>query len=100
MMGKINLDKINNPGLIRTEPQGGVKKSNHEAQIIENKQNVTEDKLDLSNRGSEVNTFIDKLKELPDVRQDKVNSLREQIASGNYNPSSAEIADAILKDEQ
>ena len=99
-MGKINLDKINNPGLIRTGPQGGVKKSNHETPIVENKQNVTEDKLDLSNRGSEVNTFIDKLKELPDVRQDKVNSLRDQIASGSYNPSSEKIADAILKDEQ
>lgn len=99
-MGKINLDKINNPGLIRTGPQGGVKKSNHETPIVENKQNVTEDKLDLSNRGSEVNNFIDKLKELPDVRQDKVNSLRDQIASGSYNPSSEKIADAILKDEQ
>lgn len=100
MMGKINLDKINNPDLIRTGPQGSVKKSNQETPIVENKQKVTEDKLDLSNGGSEVSNLIDKLKELPDVRQDKVNSLREQIASGSYNPSSEAIADAILKDEQ
>lgn len=99
-MGKINLDKINNPDLIRTGPQGSVKKSNQETPIVENKQKVTEDKLDLSNGGSEVSNLIDKLKELPDVRQDKVNSLREQIASGSYNPSSEAIADAILKDEQ
>jgi negative regulator of flagellin synthesis FlgM len=34
--------------------------------------------------------------QLPEVRQDKIDSLRQQIASGNYQIDSKGIADAML----
>jgi negative regulator of flagellin synthesis FlgM len=37
--------------------------------------------------------------QLPDVRQDKVDSLRQQIATGEYSVDSQKTADAMLKDK-
>ena len=34
--------------------------------------------------------------QMPDVRQNKIDSLRQQIASGQYSVDPQEIADAIL----
>lgn len=101
-MGKINIDKINSYEPINAARQAGVKKSGKEtgAAAIESKKAVNEDKLELSNRASEVGKFVEQLKELPDVREEKVSGLREQISSGSYQPSGEDIADAILKDEQ
>jgi negative regulator of flagellin synthesis FlgM len=101
MMGKINIDKISGYSSIRAERRSEIKKSGTEtAQPVENKKSVDKDKLEFSSRASEVGKFVEQLKELPDIRQEKVNSLREQISAGSYNPSGEEIADAILKDEK
>ncbi len=61
--------------------------------------NIGADKLQVSNRAAEVGNLVDRLKNLPDVRQERVNALRERIAAGEFNPSSESIADGILKDE-
>ena len=68
-------------------------------QPVEGKPAPGSDKLQFSNHASEVGKFLDQLKELPDVRAEKVNALREQIAAGEYKPSGTQIADAILKEE-
>ncbi|MBS0209369.1 MAG: flagellar biosynthesis anti-sigma factor FlgM [Planctomycetes bacterium] len=39
------------------------------------------DQLDLSPAAQ----FVDQVHSLPDIRQDRVNQLRQQIASGNYD---------------
>ena len=99
-MSKINTNKTNGFDPIQNIRQNDVKQTGKsEAQSLGNKK-IGEDKLEFSGRAAETGKFLDELKNLPDVRQEKVDSLREQIASGNYNPSSDEIAGAILKDEQ
>lgn len=35
----------------------------------------------------------------PEVRQDKVEALKEQVASGNYSVDSRKIAEKLLRDE-
>ena len=100
-MSKINTNKINNFAPIRTERQGDVKSAGKSQNgSIEGKNNVGEDKLQFSDRATETGKLLDNLKELPDIREEKVSALREKIAAGEYNPSSEEIADAILKDEK
>jgi len=100
MSSKINIDKINGFSPVRATGSGDVKKSGSDvAKPIEiNK--TTDDTVEFSNRGSEVGKLVDQVKDMPDIREEKINQLREQIASGNYNPSSEDIADAILKDEK
>jgi len=99
-MGKINIDKVNGISPIRSERQIDVKRSADSGNPVSNTRDIGEDKLDLSVRASEVGNLVDTLKEMTDVRQDKVESLREQIASGSYNRSADEIAEAIIRDEK
>lgn len=57
------------------------------------------DKVNVSERAANVGRLTVRASELPDVRQEKVDALRERIQSGNYNPKASDIADAIIKEE-
>lgn len=98
-MGKININKLSGLDPIRVDNQREVKHAGKEVGLNVGKgAPVSEDKLEISSRASEVGNLVEQLKSLPDVRQNKVNALREQIAAGSYKPSGDSIADAILKD--
>ncbi len=64
------------------------------------KVSLGKDKVELSGKSAEFSKLVDQLKQLPDVRQDRVNELKQKIASGNYGPSAEDIAGAILNDEK
>ena len=100
-MGKINLNKLSGLDPIRTDMQREIKGSGRDAGLSsERKSAVSGDKLEISSRAAEVGKLVDQLKALPDIRQDKVNALKEHIAAGTYNPSSETIADAIIADNR
>jgi negative regulator of flagellin synthesis FlgM len=70
---------------------------------IEATPNVAEsepDKVSVSERAATAERLTARANQLPDVRQEKVEALREQIQSGSYKPSASDIADAVLKDEE
>lgn len=99
MMGKININRLSGPDPIRAEFGRDVKGAANEAGLsIDKRTPVAEDKLDISSRASEVGRLVDQVKALPDVRGQRVEALREQVAAGTYNPSADEIAAAILDD--
>lgn len=103
-MSKINTNKINDFEQLRASRQGDVKQAGAKAESgggrpVENKNSVSEDKLQFSSRAAEAGKLLEQMKELPDVREEKVSDLRRQISAGEYAPSAEEIADAILKDE-
>jgi flagellar biosynthesis anti-sigma factor FlgM len=100
MSNKINIDKASGFSPVRATGQSDVKKSGELAKPIEISKTGNEDKVEFSNRGTEVGKLVDQVKELPDGREEKISQLREQVSSGNYNPSSEAIADAILNDEK
>ena len=87
-LGKIRQSEIKAAGKDKTPTAAG------DAKLI-----FGEDKLEFSTRAAEVGGLVDQLKNLPDVRQQRIDALREQIQAGDFNPSSEEIAGAILKDE-
>ena len=61
---------------------------------------VNSDKINVSNRAATAGKMVEKLQDVPDVRQERVEALRQKIESGEYKPSAESIADAILKDEE
>ena len=100
-MAKMNIDKIDNFGPIRSDRQGDVKIVGLEpARTPETSKIVSEDRLDFSSKAAEVGKLVDTLKAMPDVRTDRVADLRDQISAGTYNPTADEIAAAILNDEK
>lgn len=55
------------------------------------------DTMTLSETAKDFRTVLDALKNVPDVRGDKVAQLREQIASNSYNTNAEQISERILK---
>ena len=100
-MSNIKINKTNDPQEISAIRQSGVKKSDKTSNsAIESKSVASEDKIDFSAAAFETGRLVDQLKSLPDIRQEKVTALRQQISTGDFKPSNEDIADAILKDEQ
>lgn len=56
----------------------------------------SKDQVALSTQAKDFAAIKNMLKEVPEVRQDKVDSLKEQIDNGTYNVSSQEVAQKIL----
>lgn len=47
---------------------------------------------------SELHKFLEAAKEIPDVREAKVQALKEEIAKGTYRVSPHAVADAMLRE--
>ncbi len=101
-MSKINEVKISDLDAVRAASvrRGETKQvESNKTSAIENKTTTGADKLQFSGRAEQSSKLLEQVKQLPDVRQEKVGALREQISAGEYNPPAEKIADAILKDE-
>ena len=102
MVGKINFDKVGDVASVQSPRQIETRKTDVRTSpddVVKTTAAISSDRVDFSNQASKVGELVDQIKELPDVRSEKVNALKEQISSGNYNPSSEDIANAILKQE-
>jgi negative regulator of flagellin synthesis FlgM len=98
-MNKINGNTSNSFEAISAARQNEVRKGENETSV-ENKNGVRgADKIELSGEASKISRLVDRIRELPDVREDKVNALKAKIEAGEFNPTSDAIADAILKSE-
>jgi len=56
------------------------------------------DKSDISNNGWETEGVIAVINRLPDIRKDKIKSVRDAIESGTYRIDSSKIAGRILEE--
>ena len=57
---------------------------------------LTPDGIELSGRAQDTVQAQRALRDLPDVRQDRVDSIRAAIESGNYHVSPEDVAEKIL----
>jgi flagellar biosynthesis anti-sigma factor FlgM len=57
-----------------------------------------EDTFSLSSTHGEVQTLAASLANVPEVRAGRVNQLQQQIQSGQYQPDSGKVAEAIIAD--
>jgi len=55
------------------------------------------DVVSISNEAKDFQTIFKALKEVPDIRQDKVDSILGSIEAGNYNVSSRDVAERIVR---
>ena len=54
--------------------------------------------MNLSKDQKKHQNLIDAIKEIPDIRQDKVQKVQKAIESGQYRIPSKDIADSIIQD--
>lgn len=75
------------------------RKRNVEKVSANDKQNsaaVESDAVSISEKGKDVSEMTRTLKEMPDVRADKIADLKDRIAAGTYNVSGKDIASKII----
>ena len=75
------------------------RKRNEKKVSANDKQNsaaVESDAVSISEKGKDVSEMTRTLKEMPDVRADKIADLKERIANGTYNVSGKDIASKII----
>lgn len=61
------------------------------------------DRLELSRTGNDYSFAKQVMAQIPDIREDKVNDIKERMKSGTYNVSMEEVAEKIISryfDEQ
>lgn len=58
---------------------------------------ASRDQVTLSPAARDFQAMLDKLAQLPDVRPETVNRLRQQIADGTYEVPAERVADALLR---
>ena len=57
---------------------------------------VSRDQISFSTVGKDMQTAKTALNSVPDVREDRVNALRERIANGTYDVSAQNFADKLV----
>jgi flagellar biosynthesis anti-sigma factor FlgM len=57
------------------------------------------DTFQVSSRQAEVQSLTGQLANVPDVRSERVAPLKAAVQQNNYNPESAQVADAMLADQ-
>lgn len=55
------------------------------------------DVISISSQAKDFQTVMRSLKEIPDIRQDKVNELTERLETGTYDVRGREIADKLIR---
>lgn len=63
-------------------------------------QPVASASVTISSRAEVVGKSLEKIAELPDVRQERVAALKALVDSGSYRPSGDDIANAIIRNEK
>ena len=101
MMGKINANKFDQVEAARTNKSGQAAQTGkkQEANATGQPGVQTGDRVEFSGRAAEFGRAIDVIRDLPEIREDVVQELKERVAAGTYQPSGEDIADAIMKDE-
>lgn len=77
-------------------PVGSVQAATRVAQVKRNGQAPEQDKIAVSENAQVFQKLVQKVKELPDVREDKVKAITEQIARGDFSVDAESIAVGML----
>ncbi|TCS88531.1 FlgM family anti-sigma-28 factor [Keratinibaculum paraultunense] len=65
--------------------------------VSSNKNKLEKDNINLSERAKDYQFAVEKIKELPDIRMEKVKYLKEKIQSGKYNIDGKEIVEKMFE---
>lgn len=81
-------------------PVSGVQPISKPSQVSRNDKNAEQDKVAVSENAQVYQKLIQKVKELPDIREDRVRAITEQIARGDFSLDADSIAESMLSPEK
>ncbi|MCM1565425.1 MAG: flagellar biosynthesis anti-sigma factor FlgM [Dehalobacter sp.] len=77
-------------------PVGSVQAATRVSQTGKVNTVLEKDQLAVSENAQVFQKLLQKMKEMPDIRDDRVRAISEQIANGEFNLDAASIAEGIL----
>lgn len=77
-------------------PISGIQAVNRTSRVNRNNKAAQEDNIAVSDNAQLFQKLVQKAKELPDVREDKVKAVAERIAKGEFSLDNMSIAESIL----
>ncbi|MDR3587738.1 MAG: flagellar biosynthesis anti-sigma factor FlgM [Desulfosporosinus sp.] len=80
-------------------PIGSVKATNRTNQVDKKKSASAVDQVAVSGNAQVYQALLQKVKELPAVREDKVQTLSAQIASGEFQVDGQKVAEKLFSPE-
>lgn len=89
---KINNSFSKNVGNIYQKQQNNI--PNRKKETLNN--TIKKDSLELSSEAKKIKELVSKVKEMPDVRKEKIEDLKARIKSNNYNIPLEEVALKML----
>lgn len=90
-----------NPGIPAPDNTATSQVSNSRSGAARNASSISgepQDTVQLSSGQATIRQLVTQLAKVPDVRQQKINSLSLAIQSGQYQPTNDQVAGAIVKD--
>ena len=95
-MKPVNLNAVNLPHQ-STRPTDSVR--NAEPNSNQPPPVADSDSIHVTNSPDQVATLVERANDLPDIRHERVQEIRQVIQSGKYRVSAEDIAEAILREE-
>ncbi len=83
------------PQLAENERTSNSKSANREGSSAASSP-LGEDQAQLSGIHAHVQALAAQLSQLPEIRQEKVNALRQAVLGGTYQPAPQQVADAVF----
>lgn len=70
--------------------------NNGTKKVIKSNPSMGADKLEISQIGKDYQVAKNAVASVPDVREDKVDAIRQQMAAGTYNVTMDDVAEKLL----
>jgi flagellar biosynthesis anti-sigma factor FlgM len=86
--------EVNSPAANQLPPDRGPKQVSNQGPAVT--QGATEDRTTFHSDSTSVRALTSQALNSPEVRQDKVDALRQSVSSGNYQIDATKIAGAII----
>lgn len=89
--------ELNNPATTQLPVDRGAKQVSSSSST--GTQPATEDRISIHSDSQSVQTLTSQAMQSPPVRQDKVEPLRQSVASGTYKPDASKTAGAMIEND-
>ncbi len=65
--------------------------------VDKNTKEKRKDRLEVSDKAKDFQVAMDKIKDLPDIRKEKVERLKKEVQAGTYNVEGRRIAEKMME---
>jgi flagellar biosynthesis anti-sigma factor FlgM len=89
-----NKPNIDNKTILNDKKVDNIKTENNKRTVISS--DISSDRVNLSSKARDFHKIAEVIKHTPDIREERVNELKEAIEKGTYKADSKKIAEKMI----